>query len=66
MNIYDKKPISCVKCGKFVGEIDYDAEVVRPLCGHCANPLPNGIDDLAYSIQRVKNMRDKALMNTVS
>ena len=58
MNIYDKKPLSCMKCGKCIGEIDYDAEVITPICGHCANPLPNGIDDLVYSIQRIKNMSE--------
>lgn len=66
MNIYDTKQIHCTKCDKFIGEIEYDAEVVNPLCGHCANPLPEGIDDLAYSVQRIKNMQKKPITHSLS
>jgi len=40
MNIYDTKSIYCSRCGKFMGEMDYDAIVTLPKCGKCANPLP--------------------------
>ena len=53
MNIYDTKPVKCAKCGKSIGEIDYDAEVIQPKCGNCSNPLPEGFDKLAYSINRI-------------
>lgn len=48
MNIYDMKPIYCTKCGKAIGEIDYDAIVTLPKCGKCANPLPENDDKSAY------------------
>jgi hypothetical protein len=55
MNIYDTKPIRCVNCGKSIGEIEYDAEVISPKCGRCANPLPDGFDELSYSAHRIKS-----------
>lgn len=35
MNIYDTKIINCARCGKYVGEIDFDASVKFPRCGRC-------------------------------
>ncbi|MGI0011143.1 MAG: hypothetical protein ACREAE_07070 [Nitrosopumilaceae archaeon] len=52
MNIYDTKPINCSKCGKFIGEISYDAVVILPKCGYCANPLPEGDDKVLYTISK--------------
>ena len=40
MNIYDTRVIRCAVCEKCIGEVDYDAEVIFPKCGKCANPLP--------------------------
>jgi DNA-directed RNA polymerase subunit RPC12/RpoP len=37
MNIYDTKVVTCSKCGKSIGEIEYDAVVTLPKCGHYAN-----------------------------
>ncbi len=54
MNIYDQKTISCVSCGRCIGEIDYDAEVVFPKCGKCANPLPEG-DKILYTMSHFQN-----------
>lgn len=55
MNIYDTKPISCSTCGKSIGEVDYDAEIIFPKCGKCANPLPEGDDKLSYTVTRILN-----------
>ncbi len=52
MNIYDKKSIFCSKCGRFIGEIDYDASVTLPKCGRCANPLPEGDDKVQYIVNK--------------
>jgi hypothetical protein len=52
MNIYDQKSIHCSKCGRFIGEIDYDAIVTLPKCGQCANPLPEGDDKVQYIINK--------------
>jgi len=52
MNIYDQKSIHCSKCGRFIGEIDYDAVVTLPKCGQCANPLPEGDDKIQYIINK--------------
>ncbi|MEE8181281.1 MAG: hypothetical protein V3T67_05520 [Nitrosopumilaceae archaeon] len=54
MNLYDTKVIRCARCEKCMGEIDYDAEVIRPLCGQCANPLPEG-DDILYTVSNIIN-----------
>ncbi len=35
MNIYDTKSIYCANCGKFLGEIDFDAQIFLPKCGKC-------------------------------
>jgi len=53
MNTYDMKIIKCVRCGMYVGEVEYDAEVVFPRCGKCANPLPDGFDKLSYHVSRI-------------
>ena len=54
MNIYDTKTISCRNCGKSIGEIDYDAEIILPQCGHCANPMPEG-DNIVYTASYFQN-----------
>jgi hypothetical protein len=54
MNIYDTKTVSCRSCGKSIGEIDYDAEVMLPQCGQCANPMPEG-EKIAYTASYFKN-----------
>ena len=55
MNLYDTKSIICSKCNKFIGEIEYDAVVTLPKCGHCANPFPEGDDKVAYTKTRIIN-----------
>jgi len=54
LNIYDTKPLICSKCKESIGEIDYDALVIRPLCGKCANPLPEG-DKILYTVSHFQN-----------
>ena len=58
MNDYDTKPIICYNCKTPIGEIDFDALVIRPLCGKCANPLPEG-DKILYTISHFKNTPQK-------
>ena len=58
MNIYDTKSIYCKKCGKVIGEIDYDANVILPECGQCANPLPEG-DKILYTISAIQSQSQK-------
>lgn len=58
MNMYDTKTISCVSCKKCIGEIDYDAEVIQPKCGQCANPLPEG-DKILYTISAIQSASKK-------
>ena len=48
MNLYDTKSLTCKDCGKCIGEIDYDAAVIMPLCGQCSNPTPHISDKLTY------------------
>jgi translation initiation factor 2 beta subunit (eIF-2beta)/eIF-5 len=51
LNIYDTKLIACKDCGKIIGEIDYDAEVLFLKCGPCSNPLPQVKDKMPYLIE---------------
>ena len=52
LNIYDKKSVRCSQCDRFIGEVDYDAVVILPKCGHCANPLPEGDDKVLYTVSK--------------
>ena len=60
MNIYDMKSVICTKCKISIGEIDFDAEVTMPLCGKCANPLPEG-DTIIYTISHFQNNASQQL-----
>lgn len=64
MNIYDTKSIDCYKCGKFIGEIDYDAVVTLPKCGKCTNPLPENDDKLNYLKSRYENVKENVIAVT--
>ena len=61
MNIYDTKVIRCAKCDKSIGEVEYDAEIVLPKCGSCANPIPDGFDKLTYTINSFNNKKEKVV-----
>ncbi len=62
MNIYDTKSVHCVKCGRFIGEIEYDAVVTLPKCGRCANPIPEGDDKVGYVLSKY-NKNPKSLVS---
>ncbi|PIW35897.1 MAG: hypothetical protein COW26_01980 [Nitrosopumilales archaeon CG15_BIG_FIL_POST_REV_8_21_14_020_33_23] len=51
MNIYDTQVIRCIKCDKCIGEIDYEAKVIRPMCGQCYDPKPDVKDQLSYRVK---------------
>ena len=61
MNIYDTKTVSCRNCGKSIGEIEYDAEVILPQCGHCANPMPEG-EKILYTVSAILNHPQKKMI----
>lgn len=63
MNIYDTKQINCYRCGKWVGEVDFEALIICPKCGSCADPYPKGYDLLSQTnIQVTKNpIKEKPL-----
>lgn len=54
MNIYDTKQINCVRCGKCIGEVDYDSKIINAQCGQCSNPLPEG-DKILYTISHFQS-----------
>ena len=58
MNIYDTMSIYCSKCKISIGEVDWDAKVIHPLCGKCANPLPEG-DKILYTISHFQTNSKK-------
>lgn len=61
LNIYDTKQVCCSECGSCIGEIEYDAEIIRAKCGKCANPLPEG-DDILYTINQIKDSKKEILV----
>ena len=61
LNLYDTRVIRCVRCNKCLGELEYDAEVIRPLCGQCANPLPEG-DDILYTMSHMNNQHKQLVI----
>jgi hypothetical protein len=62
LNIYDTRIIKCIICERYVGEIEYDAKVIRPLCGKCADPLPEG-DKILYTVSHYQNIpRNKEIL----
>jgi len=63
MNIYDTKVVRCSKCGKSIGEIEYDAMVTLPKCGQCANPTPEGDDKALYIISKLVKSKDDDVYN---
>ncbi|WP_016940203.1 hypothetical protein [Candidatus Nitrosopumilus sediminis] len=50
MNIYDTKSLVCSICKEVIGEVDYDAEIIRPKCGQCSNPTPHVKDKMPYLV----------------
>ncbi len=50
-NIYDTKTISCIECDEPIGEIDFDSNVIRPICGQCEDPRPDVKDQLSYRMK---------------
>ena len=50
LNIYDTKSITCKDCGKVIGEVDFDADIILPRCGQCSNPTPDVKDKMPYLI----------------
>jgi len=61
MNIYDTKTVLCNKCGKCIGEVEYDAEILRPLCSQCVNPMPEG-DSILYTVSAIQNQSKKQMI----
>ena len=43
-----------------IGEIEYDAEVILPQCGQCANPMPEG-DKILYTVSAIQNQKKKMI-----
>jgi hypothetical protein len=62
MNIYDTKSVHCSKCDKFIGEIEFDAIVILPKCGKCADPIPEGDDKFAYLKSRYSNPQSENIL----
>lgn len=63
MNIYDTKVIHCAICEKCIGEADYDAEIIFPKCGKCANPLPAIHQEQVTDVIRTENKESIVLIH---
>ena len=50
LNIYDTRTISCVICKQAIGEVDFDAEIIRPKCGQCSDLTLHPKDKMPYLI----------------
>lgn len=55
MNLYDTRPINCIMCGKFIGEMECNSKIVLPRCGDCSRPKPEGDDVISYLERRFEN-----------
>ena len=49
--MYDTQVIRCIKCNKCIGEIDFEAKVIRPMCSQCDGPRPDVRDQLSYRMK---------------
>ena len=64
MNLYDTKQINCYRCGKWIGEVDWEAVINCPKCGSCADPYPKGYDLLPQTIvQFTKTKKKREIFN---
>ncbi|KAG2478000.1 MAG: hypothetical protein NPMRTH1_820041 [Nitrosopumilales archaeon] len=69
MNIYDTKVIRCYRCDKDLGEVDWEAVVIAPKCGDCANPYPKNDDLLPCAVRKVaktKNIEQPIAENMIT
>ncbi len=57
LNIYDTKTVRCLKCDNCIGEIDFDARVIRSICGQCYDPTPDVRDQLSYRMKIPANKK---------
>ena len=57
LNIYDTKTIRCIECDKPIGEIDYDANVISPICGKCDDLRSYVKDKLSYRMKIPTNQK---------
>jgi len=57
LNIYDTKTVRCIECDKPIGEIDYDADVIGPICGQCDDRKPDVKDQLSYKMKIPTNKK---------
>ena len=55
--IYDMEDEIGCTCKKCIGEIDYDANVLRPMCGQCYDPTPHVKDQLSYRMKIPANWK---------
>ena len=63
LNIYDTKVISCIECDTQIGEIDFDANVIHPICGQCEDPRPHAKNQLS---NRLEISTDKKIAKTIT
>lgn len=55
MNIYDKRQVRCVTCGKPIGEVDDDARILFSRCGVCTG-MDSGENEVSrYLTDRFEN-----------
>lgn len=50
LSICDTKPLSCTICKQVIGEVDYDAEIIRLKCGQYSSPTLHVNDKMPYLI----------------
>jgi len=59
LSLYDTKVIHCYRCDKDIGEVDWEAVVIAPKCGDCANPYPKNDDLLPRTVRKVTKTKNK-------
>ncbi len=58
LSLYDTKVIHCYRCDKDIGEVDWEALVIAPKCGDCANPYPKNDDLLPRTVRKVTKTKN--------
>lgn len=55
MNIYDKKQICCISCGRYIGEVEEEARILLTVCSQCSDTGREENEIFSYIADRFEN-----------
>lgn len=62
LNLYDTKQINCYRCGQWIGEVAFEALIINPKCGSCADPYPKEFDLLPSPKKILTSIQEEKLI----